>query len=125
MVAGRAGDYGSKHRLLASKAEEVKGVANDAADGIHHRTFTKGRIRHRQFISTSVTEPFAVPLTLSDVHLKDEQLPFAYVFKDTLDSQRLIDSFGEILRRYPILGSRTDFAAVSYTHLTLPTILRV
>lgn len=111
MVAGRAGDYGSKHRLLASKAEEVKGVANDAADGIHHRTFTKGRIRHRQFISTSVTEPFAVPLTLSDVHLKDEQLPFAYVFKDTLDSQRLIDSFGEILRRYPILGSRTDFAA--------------
>ena len=111
MVAGRAGGYGSKHRLLASTAEEVKVVANDSDDGIHHSTVTKGRMRHQQFISTSVTEPFAVPLTLSDVQLKGEQLPFAYAFKETLDYQRLIDSFGEILRRYPILGSRTDFAA--------------
>ena len=74
-------------------------------------THTIGRLRPRQYISTSVTEPFTVPLTLSDVYLKDEQLPFAYVFRETLDSQRLIDSFGEILRRYPILGSQKDFTA--------------
>ena len=109
IVTGHAGGF--KRRLLASSTtskEEVKVGKKNLGHATHSRI---GRIRPRQYISTAVTEPFAVPLTLSDVYLKDEQLPFAYVFKETLDSQRLIDSFGEILRRYPILGSQKDFTA--------------
>ena len=51
-----------------------------------------------------------MPLTLADVYLRDEQLPFAYAFRDTLDSDRLISSLKEVLRRYPILGATADFS---------------
>ena len=107
VVTGRTG--GIKRRLLATTLrQEVKVGGKNFGHATNSRI---GRIRPRQYISTSVAEPFTVPLTLSDVYLKDEQLPFAYVFRETLDSQRLIDSFGEILRRYPILGSQKDFTA--------------
>ena len=106
-VTGRTD--GIKRCLLATiSRQEVKVGKKNLGHATNSRI---GRIRPRQYISTSVTEPFTVPLTLSDVYLKDEQLPFAYVFRETLDSQRLIDSFGEILRRYPILGSQKDFTA--------------
>ena len=65
----------------------------------------------RLFLSTSVTKSFSVPLTLADVYLRDEQLPFAYAFKETLDSNKLITSLKEVLRRYPILGATADFTA--------------
>ncbi|KAL3793682.1 hypothetical protein HJC23_010254 [Cyclotella cryptica] len=64
----------------------------------------------RIFLSTHVTEKFSVPLTLADVYLRDEQLPFAYAFRDTLDCESLISSWKEVLRRYPILGATADFS---------------
>ncbi|KAL7479676.1 hypothetical protein ACHAW6_005413 [Cyclotella cf. meneghiniana] len=64
----------------------------------------------RIFLSTHVTEKISVPLTLADVYLRDEQLPFAYAFRDTLNSQNLISSLKEVLRRYPILGATADFS---------------
>lgn len=107
VVTGRTGGF--KRCLLATTSKQAVKVGKKNLD---HATNNRiGRIRPRQYISTAVTEPFAVPLTLSDVYLKDEQLPFAYVFRETLDSQRLVDSLGEILRRYPILGSQKDFTA--------------
>jgi len=59
----------------------------------------------RIFLSTSVVETFRVPLTLADVHLRREQLPFLYVFRSTLDPDRLVSSLREVLGRYPILGA--------------------
>ena len=59
----------------------------------------------RIFLSTSVVETFRVPLTLADVHLRREQLPFLYVFRSTLDRDRLVSSLREVLGRYPILGA--------------------
>ena len=59
----------------------------------------------RIFLSTSVVETFRVPLTLADVHLRREQLPFLYVFRSTLDHDRLVSSLREVLGRYPILGA--------------------
>lgn len=64
----------------------------------------------RIFLSTSVKKSFSVPLTLADVHLRDEQLPFAYAFRETLDADRLVTSLQEVLQRYPILGATTDFS---------------
>jgi hypothetical protein len=66
----------------------------------------------RLFLSTSVTKSFSVPLTLADAHLRDEQLPFAYAFKETLDRNKLISSLKEVLQRYPILGSTPDFTSI-------------
>lgn len=64
----------------------------------------------RTFLSTSVTENFSIPLTLTDVHLRHEHLPFAYAFAATLDSSRLISSLQDVLRSYPILGATVDFS---------------
>lgn len=66
---------------------------------------------NRIFVSTTVAEPFSVPLTLTDVHLRHEQLPFAYAFRATLDSDKLVSSLREVLRRYPILGGTVDFSS--------------
>ena len=67
--------------------------------------------RKRIFLLTPVTEPFSVPLTLADVQLRNEQLPFAYMFRSTLDAERLTTSFREVLRRYPIIGTKANFKA--------------
>jgi len=64
----------------------------------------------RVFLSTSCTKRFTVPLTLTDIHLRNEQLPFAYVFKETLDQHKLVSSLKEVLKRYPILGATPTFS---------------
>lgn len=47
----------------------------------------------------SPTKAFAVPLTVADLHLRHEQLPFAYFFKQTLDAQALQESLTTVLRQ--------------------------
>mmetsp|Transcript_21971 Transcript_21971/g.53159 ORF Transcript_21971/g.53159 Transcript_21971/m.53159 type:complete len:564 (+) Transcript_21971:127-1818(+) len=74
------------------------------------RYFSTACRSNRLFLSTAVAERFSVPLTLADVHLRDEQLPFAYAFRHELDSDKLISSLKEVLRRYPILGATVDFS---------------
>ena len=55
-------------------------------------------------IPTGLDEPLAVPMTLIDVHLRDEQLPFCYFFHETLDAHLLQASLEKLLKQYPILG---------------------
>ena len=84
-------------------------------------SFSKRQCRHRYFssdflclsethviqtfrIPTNLVEPITVPMTLIDVHLRDEQLPFCYFFHDTLDADLLQASLAKLLNQYPILG---------------------
>jgi len=66
----------------------------------------------RKCLSTSVLKPFSVPLTLADVHLRNEQLPFAYFFRKKLSPDQLVDSLKEILKRYPLLGANANFNSI-------------
>lgn len=77
---------------------------------LHRSRYFSAVSTSRIFLSTAVTKRFGVPLTLADVFLRDEQLPFAYAFRETLDSAQLISSLKEVLRRYPILGATADFS---------------
>ena len=45
-----------------------------------------------------------IRLTLTDVHLKDEQLPFCYFFEETLDEDQLKASLEQVLLHFPLLG---------------------
>lgn len=57
-------------------------------------------------VPTNVKASFQVPLTLADVHLRHEQLPFCYFFEETLDAEQLCSSLERTLKRYPIIGGR-------------------
>lgn len=50
-----------------------------------------------------------VPLTLIDVQLRDEQLPFAFFFDETLDFDKLASSLEQVLKNYPVMSGRIDF----------------
>ena len=86
-----------RRRVRRSRSSSSSSSSASSSIGVR-RT---GRI----FLSTSVVEAFRVPLTLADVHLRREQLPFLYVFRSTLDPDRLVSSLREVLGRYPILGA--------------------
>lgn len=55
-----------------------------------------------------------IPLTLVDIHLRHEQLPFAYFFKRALNEARLLESLQGILREdFPQTGGRL------YQHMSI------
>ena len=47
-----------------------------------------------------------IPLTISDVHLRHEQLPFCYFFEETLDDTLLRDSLSRVLSHFPVVAGR-------------------
>jgi hypothetical protein len=59
-------------------------------------------------VPTNVDSPFKIPMTLIDVHLRDEQLPFAYFFHETLCRAKLKSSLARVLQNYPVLGGTTN-----------------
>lgn len=65
---------------------------------------------HRTNVSTSVQDAFSVPLTLVDIHLRDEQLPFAYFFHETLCAAELEASLERVLASYPLLGGKVNLS---------------
>ena len=69
------------------------------------------RIRDSVAVSTSVNDAFTIPLTLVDIHLRDEQLPFAYFFKETLSAKELESSLARLLSHYPVLGGRVNLSS--------------
>jgi hypothetical protein len=54
----------------------------------------------------------SIPLTLTDVHLRHEQLPFAYFFHQTLDQKLLISSLKRVLERYPVVGATLNLRGI-------------
>ena len=67
-------------------------------------------VRSVEIVSTSVTDSFAVPLSIVDAHLRQEQLPFAYFFKEALSKKKLLSSLKKVLERFPVLGGSVDFS---------------
>ena len=57
----------------------------------------------RSRISTQ-TVSHRIPLSIVDIHLRHEQLPFGYFFRETLDEQDLEDSLRSILKDFPQTG---------------------
>ncbi|KAL3808797.1 hypothetical protein ACHAXA_011181 [Cyclostephanos tholiformis] len=88
--------------LMRRRPRSSSSSSSSSSSGIGER---RRRRAGRIFLSTSVVSGFRVPLTLADVHLRHEHLPFLYVFRSNLDPDRLISSLSEVLRRYPILGA--------------------
>jgi hypothetical protein len=62
--------------------------------------------RMNRLIPTLSDSRYSIPLTVSDVHLRHEQLPFAYFFRETLDEAKLESSLRNVLQHFPILGGR-------------------
>ena len=84
-----------------SSSSSSRGIVVDERRRRRTTTAGNGRI----FLPTSVVARHRVPLTLADVHLRNEALPFLYLFRIALDRERLVSSLREVLRRYPILGA--------------------
>ena len=81
-------------------------------------------IGRRLFLSTNVVTSFRVPLTIADIHLRHEQLPFLYVFRSTLDQTKLISSLLEVIQRYPILGATVDLHSNdAYNRQMMPALV--
>ncbi|KAI2491182.1 hypothetical protein MHU86_23377 [Fragilaria crotonensis] len=55
-------------------------------------------------VSTGVEHNFGVPLTIADVHLRHEQLPFAYFFPIPLCEDQLLASLSATLPQFAVLG---------------------
>lgn len=90
---------------LAACEERLRGCRSfSSSSNSSHQTM----IGRRLFLSTNVVTPFRVPLTIADMHLRHEHLPFLYVFRSTLDQTKLISSLIEVIKRYPILGATVD-----------------
>ena len=45
-----------------------------------------------------------IPLSIVDMHLRHEQLPFCYFFEETLDEEALLASLQVVLRDFPQMG---------------------
>ena len=84
-----------------------------------HKTVTSSN----HLVSTLVEQDFGVPLTIADVHLRNEQLPFAYFFPQTLCQDQLLVSLSTILPNFPVLGGAvTDVRCLSIQCKTTDSI---
>lgn len=81
----------------------------------HGRYVVSTRSRHR--ISSSrhsdvrKGRKFSIPLTVSDAHLRHEQLPFAYYFEEELDQKLLKSSLRRVLKHFPVVSGKINPAA--------------
>jgi Transferase family len=104
------------HRWLSSSCQLIIGrsqaslsrCVSDQQGG--HPFLVSTRSRH-QISATFIKEEtssgcFHIPLTVSDVHLRHEQLPFAYFFRETLDAQLLKCSLRRVLRHFPVVSGK-------------------
>jgi Transferase family len=58
-------------------------------------------------VSVGTTKRFTVPLTVADVHLRHDQLPFAYFFDETLCAAALETSLAAVLQQqFAVAGGR-------------------
>ncbi len=86
---------------------------------------SKIKLRKRSLVSTQVKKKFSVPISVADIHLRNEQLPFAYFFDARLDPSELQDSFSKVLKYFPTAGGKlinyqqircspSDFVPISF-----------
>lgn len=61
-------------------------------------------ITRQSYVSTQTKKDFSVPLTISDVHLRHEQLPFAYFFNKVFSIEELEASLYETLQHFSPAG---------------------
>lgn len=78
---------------------------------IHHPTVTRECL-----ISTQTTNDFNIPLSISDVHLRNEQLPFAYFFDAPLSNEDLEASLIQTLPHFaPAGGTILNYQSIECT----------
>lgn len=78
---------------------------------MRHFSSSASNTERRRNVTTNVQDAFTIPMTLVDVHLRDEQLPFAYFFHETLDTVQLESSLSRVLESYPILGGKVNLTS--------------
>lgn len=61
-------------------------------------------ITRQCYVSTQTKTNFNIPLSISDVHLRHEQLPFAYFFDKVFSTEELEASLYETLEHFPPTG---------------------
>ena len=69
---------------------------------------------YREVLVPTETQPLRVPLSVVDIHLRHEELPFAYFFQGTLGEQELEASLRLVLRDFPQMGGRicSDYTSI-------------
>ena len=71
-----------------------------------HSQHLQPTITKRSLISTQIKKEFIVPLSITDIHLRHEQLPFAYFFNEVMSNAELEASFTETLQHFSTTGGR-------------------
>ena len=61
-------------------------------------------ITNRCLVSTQIKKECLVPLSIADIHLRHEQLPFAYFFSEVLSNEELKASFTEVVQHFSTSG---------------------
>lgn len=69
---------------------------------------------YREVFVPTETQPLRVPLSVVDIHLRHEELPFGYFFQGTLGEKELEESLRFVLRDFPQLGGRicSDYTSI-------------
>mmetsp|Transcript_45930 Transcript_45930/g.69274 ORF Transcript_45930/g.69274 Transcript_45930/m.69274 type:complete len:624 (-) Transcript_45930:60-1931(-) len=64
-------------------------------------------------VPVDIEHHLSIPLTLVDVHCREEQLPFAYFFKTSLSQTDLLSSLRRVLKSFPMLGGIIDWTELT------------
>ena len=102
------------HRSLTrvpSKASSFSSIASPLAPANSTVTMHTGLDEHPPTVSTYRRQRIPtdgishrIPLSIVDMHLRHEQLPFCYFFEETLDEEALLASLQVVLRDFPQMG---------------------
>jgi hypothetical protein len=73
-------------------------------------------ITRQCYVSTQTKKDFSIPLSISDVHLRHEQLPFAYFFDKVFSIEELEASLYETLQHFsPAGGTVSNYQTIRCT----------
>jgi len=112
--------FPSSSSLRGQQQHRCRYCSSDNSDNNNNNVDQKDEYRHRRrppspspskstavavttykrlLVKTGTVEPRRIPLSVVDVHLRREQLPFCYFFEETLDETALTESLRKVLRR--------------------------
>lgn len=72
-------------------------------------------ITRQCYVSTQTKTDFGIPLSISDVHLRHEQLPFAYFFDKVFSRDELEASLYETLKHFSPAGGVFNYQTIMCT----------
>ena len=95
-------------RSMAATSSSTKKSNHSSSTAWRGKQLVQTTYRRRIPTHCPVTpaEAFRIPLTVTDIHLRLEQLPFCYYFDETLVQEQLEESLAQTLRQFPQMGGR-------------------